>query len=183
MKFRFGRATVESPNEHGAALVEGAIIFMPLCMIIFGIIEFGAIFKDNLTLSSATHAGARVASAAPQDPDFISDTVDATQRSAAAAKFSINDTLWIYKAANNGSPMSSCPSSTCVVYRYRGNGTWAHESGAWNPTTHNACLGSTIDKVGVRLSLRHRSITGWFPTIQLQEQTTMRLEPLDANCD
>ena len=48
-------------NKRGAALVEFAIVAMLLFTLLFGIIEFGLLIKDYLTLNQAAREGARSA--------------------------------------------------------------------------------------------------------------------------
>jgi hypothetical protein len=189
-------------DHRGAALVEAAIIFIPLCIIVFGIIEYGFIFKDSLTLSSATRAGARAASAQPKvaSTDFFPYVRDAVSRAASAASFKDGDQMWIYKADASGDPeggASACGtngSATCRVYTWHPNGGWGvtgdHNtgSGTWDSASGvTACLGGNavggnIDSVGVRLSLSHDAITGWFHDMQLHEKTVMRFEPTTSSC-
>jgi hypothetical protein len=178
-------AFIRHRSERGAALVEAAIVFIPLCIIVFGIIEYGFVFKDSLTLSSATRAGARVASAEPKQASFLDDTVSAVARAATAANFDPGDQMWIYKAQPSGDPTNACPSTTCVVYQWLpdSNGTqnthWHQKSGSWDVSTQVACLGNAnTDSVGIKLSLTHHAITGWYRGINLSEKTVMRLEPL-----
>lgn len=51
---RFGRA------ERGAAAVEFALVLIPLVILLLGIIEFGYIFNQQLTVTNAAREGARV---------------------------------------------------------------------------------------------------------------------------
>ena len=48
-------------NEHGAAMIEFAIIALLLFTLIFGIIEFGWVFFGWITLTGAVREGARLA--------------------------------------------------------------------------------------------------------------------------
>jgi hypothetical protein len=173
----------------GAALVEAAIVFIPLCIIVFGIIEYGFIFKDSLTLSSATRAGARAGSAQPKiaQSDFATYVSQATAKAANAASFKNGDTMWIYKAKDDGTPVGgpTC-SSDCIIYTYSG-GSWNGPSGpGWDIPNVNACLGgapgANIDSIGVKLTLSHDAITGWFHNMQLHEKTVMKFEPTTTSC-
>jgi Flp pilus assembly protein TadG len=47
-------------GESGQALVEFALILLPTLMLIFGIIKFGILFNNYVTLTNATAYGARV---------------------------------------------------------------------------------------------------------------------------
>ncbi len=173
-----------SKDQRGAALIEAAIIFMPLCIILFGIIEYGFIFKDSLTLSSATRAGARTASAAPKQTDFYTATVAAVTKGAQAASFKNGDTLFIYKADSNGNPTGGnekvC-AADCQRYVWNGSTFAQSGGGTWAISSQVACLGNA-DSVGVRLQLSHDAISGFAKNIQLSEKTVMRLEPVDSDC-
>lgn len=180
-------------DQRGAALVEAAIIFIPLCIIVFGIIEYGFIFKDSLTLSSATRAGARAASAQPKviDTSFFPYVSSATAKAAAATQFKNGDQMWIYLADVNGDPSGpGCPaggSATCRVYTYNNGWPTSVGSGSWDSALVNACLGGAtpggnIDSVGVRLQLSHDAITGFFHGMQLHERTVMKFEPTTSSC-
>lgn len=184
--FRRHRDERRSRGERGAALVEAAIVFVPLCIILFGIIEYGFIFKDSLTLSSATRAGARTASAEPRETSFFDDTVSAVARAASAAKFKTGDRLFIYSANSSGLPASgsdtSCTTS-CIGYVWNGSGFTQSGGSGWPISTQNACLGDpAMSSVGVILELHHDAITGFFKNMVLRERTVMRLEPLEQNC-
>lgn len=48
-------------RDRGAVLIEFAILAMPLFMILFGIIEFGSAFSQNLDVRHGAREGARLA--------------------------------------------------------------------------------------------------------------------------
>lgn len=173
-------------GERGAAMVEAAIVFLPLCLIVFGIIEYGFIFKDSLTLSSATRAGARTGSAEPTQGTFFTDIVAATTKAASAASFKSGDKLFVYRARTDGLPESGSTSSctsNCVAYSWNGSSFVAAGGSGWPVSSQNACLGDpNMDSVGVSLELHHDAITGFFKNLRLYERTVMRLEPLTENC-
>src|SRR3972149_3548569 len=54
-------------NERGATLVEFAVIFPLIIMLVMGIAEFSLAFKDWLTISHASRAGARAGATAAHD--------------------------------------------------------------------------------------------------------------------
>jgi hypothetical protein len=58
-------------SERGAVLVEAAFVFPVFLLLLFGMIEFGFIFKDSQTLDNMTRAGVRVAAITGNatDPD------------------------------------------------------------------------------------------------------------------
>jgi Flp pilus assembly protein TadG len=55
------RIRKEGRSERGAAAVEFAIVIIPLMLVICGIVNFGVIFAQQLSLDNATRAAARAA--------------------------------------------------------------------------------------------------------------------------
>ena len=55
------RPRTKGRTERGAAAVEFAFIMIPLLLVICGIINFGVIFAQQLSLDNATRAAARAA--------------------------------------------------------------------------------------------------------------------------
>jgi hypothetical protein len=184
-------------DNRGATLVEAAIVMLPLCLIVFGIIEFGLIFKDTLSISNATRTAARTASADPNasPTNLLSETVQAAKTGGTAVQFNDGDTMCIYEVRTGGStPIHangvdySCGDSNSILY------TWS--GGSWNgPTATNifasfgtppqpgpdVCLGdSQYDSIGVAMVVHHHSITGFYGSIALKEHTVMRLEPQES---
>ena len=174
-------------DERGASLVEAAIILPVVILIVFGIIEFGLAFKDSLTVSSATRAGARTASAEPRRPTFHDDTAKAVERAVSALPTGAVDELWIYKADAAGHPIdgggsayTSC--NTCAVFTWdtAANQFTRQPGSDWNPMTQNACVGDPgHDAVGVYLKVNHAFVTGFFgQAITLRDHAVMNLEPV-----
>lgn len=163
-------------------------MLIPLLTILFGIVEFGAVFRDSLSISSATRAGARTASAEPRASTFMEDTLAATTTAATGVKFSNGAEIFIYRARADGLPASGSPSScTTACNRYVFNsGTWSRSGGSgWDPATQQACAGATVDSVGVSMRNNHQAITGFLPflnNLNQRERTVMRLEPLESSC-
>ena len=48
-------------NERGQTMVEFALVVPILCVVLFGILQFGALYNDDVTLTDATRVGARKA--------------------------------------------------------------------------------------------------------------------------
>ena len=55
-------------GERGAAAVEFALVLLPLCLILLGIIEFGWIFNQQISLSNAAREAARYYVVHQSDP-------------------------------------------------------------------------------------------------------------------
>lgn len=47
-------------SDSGAAAVEFALVVLPLLLILFGIVDFGSAYRNDLTLSAAAREGVRV---------------------------------------------------------------------------------------------------------------------------
>ncbi|MUN07424.1 pilus assembly protein [Agromyces luteolus] len=65
-------------SERGAAAVEFALVLIPLLVLLLGIIEFGYVFNQQLTVTNAAREGARVLA-------ITRDTGDATTAALNAA--------------------------------------------------------------------------------------------------
>ena len=48
-------------NDRGQTMVEFALVVPILCVVLFGILQFGALYNDYVTLTDATRVGARKA--------------------------------------------------------------------------------------------------------------------------
>jgi Flp pilus assembly protein TadG len=55
------RETIEIRSERGQTMTEFAIILPLLCVLLFGIIQFGIIWNNYVTVTDAARAGARKA--------------------------------------------------------------------------------------------------------------------------
>jgi Flp pilus assembly protein TadG len=177
----FGRV---SRDDRGVAAVEAAIITPVLFLLLFGIIEFGLVFKDQLAITSAVRSGARIASAEPRIATFATDAASAVAREAGAVDMSDVTALWIYQADSTGHPVgasgtfNSC-TTNCIQYKWSGSG-FTQTSGSWSPTSQNACQGSQ-DSVGVYLAYNHMAVTkAIFSTMGLNSYTVMRFEPIPS---
>jgi len=186
-------ADLRSPADHpdrGAVLIEAAIIMPLLLLVVFGILEYGLLFRTNLTLSESTRAGARVAVAQPRTPGYEMAAADAVSGSLASAGIPDNaiEELIIYKAnPNTGNHVSGGAPESCTVtcYRFRWDGATQRfvvksDSPDWPALSQSACgAESQTDYLGVFVRARHDFVSGFFADSQtLRERTVMRLEPL-----
>lgn len=135
-------------NRKGAAMVEFAIVVMLLFTLVFGIIEFGLLIKDYLTLSQAVREGSR--SAALGSPMNI--VVARVQNSAPTLVGANIDPIELYKR----------PATT--------------PSGSWEgPLADNDS--TTGMQVRVRAEYPHQLLTGFFgSTITISADMVMRRE-------
>jgi Flp pilus assembly protein TadG len=90
-------------RQDGQALVEFAFVTPVLLLLVLGIIQFGILFNNYITLTDAVRAGARQAAVSRTLPDPVGVTTTRVRRSAAGLDAS---KLTITVAANdpNGPP-------------------------------------------------------------------------------
>lgn len=56
-------------DEQGQTMVEFALVVPILCLILFGVIQFGALYNDYVTLTDASRVGARKAAVSRHEAD------------------------------------------------------------------------------------------------------------------
>jgi hypothetical protein len=179
---RIDRGTGGRRDDRGIAAVEAAIVTPIFMLVVIGIIEFGLVFKDQLAITSAVRAGARIASAEPRTATFATDAAAQVAREGSALDMSDVQALWVYQADGSGHPVGaggefdSC-ATNCVVFSWDGS-QFVQTGGSWDATSQNACEG-TQDSVGVYLSFKHPGVTqAFFDHLGLSSYTVMRFEPI-----
>ena len=63
-------------------MVEFALVIPILCVVLFGVIQFGILYKDYVTLTDATRVGARKAATSRHEADPVGVTVAKVESSA-----------------------------------------------------------------------------------------------------
>jgi Flp pilus assembly pilin Flp len=193
-------------DESGAAAVEFALVASLLIILVFGIIEFSLLMRDNIGLSSAARTAARTASAGagagactpttatcPQAlPNAAQDAANAVQRAGLTIPKDSIDELWVFKANPNGFPgnatsmdTASCTSS-CIKFRWvDANDKFTYAGGSWDSRQIAACVGTNpdgspkADGVGVYIKATHKFLLPMFgTTIGMQDRAVMQFEPL-----
>jgi Flp pilus assembly protein TadG len=176
-------------GEKGAVAIEAAILTPLLLLLVFGIIEFGMLFKDWLAVTSSVRAGTRIASAEPRITSFAQDAADQVAKEGSALDMANVQELWIYKAQNTGSnsgyPVGGDSSfgtcTQCIKFHWNpGTKKFVAYSNTWAATSQNACQGdANHDSVGVYLKILHPGVTGLiFGNMTIKEHSVMSLEPI-----
>jgi hypothetical protein len=169
-------------------LVEAAFMLPIVILVVFGIIEFGMVFKDSLTVSASTRSGTRVGVTMARNAAYLQNVKDAV-RSTLLNTIQPNQIqyLTVYKADPvtgnpTGGTFEGC-SSDCSRFTYSG-GNWVADPGApgWLASSMKACGAATnTDYLGVYVRVRHDYFTGLFGSSRtLTDHTVLRLEPLPA---
>ena len=76
------RHQLRPSDERGQTLAEFAVMLPVLCLILFGIIQFGVVFHDYLTVTDASRVGARRAAVSRLVPDPAAAAETAARNSA-----------------------------------------------------------------------------------------------------
>jgi hypothetical protein len=77
------RRRIDIKNETGQTMVEFALVIPILCVVLFGILQFGALYNDYVTLTDASRVGARKA-AVSRHADSPEADAEAAARASAA---------------------------------------------------------------------------------------------------
>ncbi len=186
---RFRRST---RGDGGAVAVEAALVTPLILLLVFGMIEFTLLLKDNVAVTSAVRAGSRTASAEPRVDTFLEDTARSMTRTVqtldkSGLEGAQGGNLYIYEAdKNTGLPTASTTfacTSKCVRYDWdTGANKFVYRSGSWSHLSINACAGDpNLTTVGVRLEYRHDFLTGLFGTgLTLADQSVQNFEPIST---
>jgi Flp pilus assembly protein TadG len=88
-----------STREEGQTMVEFALIMPVLLLVIFGIIQFGVLYNDYISLTDATRIGARKAATARYASDPVGVTKTAVRNAAhdldaAQLQINVNAAAW-----------------------------------------------------------------------------------------
>ena len=191
-------------RERGVTLIEAALVTPVFVVLLFGVLELGAAYKDKLTVTNATTSGARVGSAAADDAFSDFHILQAVGKAVTAAPAGSIQRVVVFKAEGpDGTPTAGCKAGTpsagiagtrlgaCNVY------TWASFSEArakfgcqlaynldryYCPTQRKVALsvlnGGPPDLVGVWVQMRHDYFTQIFDdSVMLTDQTVIAVEP------
>jgi hypothetical protein len=168
-----------------------AIVLPLLSLLVFGIVEYGLLFKEKLTIASATasaaRTGATMGSRDAADMRILEaleaglfDQVDssvlisveifkANETTGAKTGF-VNTYLFTPSVPCKWSP---CPSTTPGPAVY---------GGSWPPADRDTTLdpsGGGLDVLGIEVEYHHSAITGLIPGVErdLIERALIRIEP------
>lgn len=177
-------------DDEGAVLVEAAIVMPLLLLVVFGILEYGLVFRTTLSISESTRAGARVGVAQPRVEGYEETASAAVSGSLASAGIPADDIeeLVIYKAnPNTGQTVAGGAPQDCTAdcWKFVWNAgaqqfDLAPGSPTWEASSQFACGSQDqTDFLGVYVRANYTFITGFFgETMTMEERSVMRLEPL-----
>jgi len=189
-------------GDDGTIIAEAALLTPFFITLMFGMLEFGGLFRDYLTLANTTAAGARQAAIQGNVTDADYWILKSIKTASGAMPWSQVQQVIIYKAnpPSAGSAPLNAPPSACLTGGQSGvcntysasdlaafpateslswqQGT-ATDQGNWPASSRYVLVASPgPDYVGVYVKVLHPWITGLFGTnVTLTNNTTGQLEP------
>jgi Flp pilus assembly protein TadG len=188
----------ERNRQKGATLVEAALVFPILILIVIAILELGMLFRDYLTVSYLSREGARIGALAGDDSEADCAILMGIENLASSNILSrMSHPVHIFRANSDGtlaegpnvanrnpvlSPQCTVPADPDDSWTL--TTVWIPQ-GCTNPITascRQTSVGTGVrpDILGVRLRVTHNWITGFPPfrgSVQIDETTITRLEP------
>src|SRR5215212_7747117 len=73
-------------DQQGQSMTEFALVLPILVVLLFGVIQFGIVFNNYITLTDATRAGARKAAVSRRQPNPVSTCITAIRAAATDLK-------------------------------------------------------------------------------------------------
>ena len=108
-RYRRRRDRVRAEGDCGLAMVEMAIIAPFLALLMAGILEYGTLWRDNLTVTSSSRAASRVVSNLGTDNLSDYEALLSLHAGLSAIDGYTLEYVMIYDAsASNGAPSASC---------------------------------------------------------------------------
>jgi hypothetical protein len=181
-------------GERGATMVEGAIVFPLLALLIFGVLDVGLYFGENSSLSYATRRGAHAASVTGASGLADYDVLQAMKNSLSFVPDRMIERIVVFHAAGwddtpsvactNGAGVGGGGIGACNVYTAAdfarpttdfGDGGWTGDDKypAW---LRNDKRG-TADYVGIWIRTKCMCVSGVLGSDnKLTSRTVMRLE-------
>lgn len=183
-------------RQRGAVLTEVAITLPLFFMLIFGLIEFGMLYRDHLTLANTTRDAARTGTVMGDDLTADYEILRRIKTSSSAMPRQQITKIVVFKAStvsdavpadcvNVGPQPGLCnvydsshldPSLTPAAFNC-GAGKPARY---WCPTTREVRQSSPPDILGVYVEVERPFLTGLFGSSQRMRDTfLLRIEPTD----
>lgn len=179
------RSGLRQRSERGATIVEFAVVFPLIIMLVMGVAEFSLAFKDWLTINHASREGARAGATAANDISADIQVLTAIEQAVTGADLQ----------AINNVVVSDPDGGPSTTYTYTGDPTCAwtpcpdpyagapplyappYAAPNYLPETRNVTAPSP-GRIEVSITLTHQWFTGLFAnTSTWTADTIMRLEP------
>jgi hypothetical protein len=179
-------------REGGAAMVEMAVVLPLLLLLVIGILEYGLLFGEKLTIAAATSSATRTGATMGQEDTAdirILEAVEAGLYSQVDSEVLISVEIFLADEVTGARVASKvntyvfdssvsckwipCPDPLDPSFAY---------GGSWVPEDRNTTLfpgGGGLDVLGVEVTYFHDSITDLIPGVSraFHERALVRLEP------
>lgn len=190
-------------SERGATLVEAAFVTVPFMLVVFAILEFGLVFRTDLTIENAAQRGGRSASVGGRAPIADFQIIESIKDGLDDGGMSQIERVIIYRATAPNDPVpASClainnpvgangVNDTCNVYGPDAltlpletspgvpSNEWqcltsGSRDGFWCPTDRDVSFSlGPRDYVGVYIETTHQYLTGFFGSSVQIDATTV----------
>lgn len=179
-------------TDRGVTMIEAAITSPLVLLLIFGVLEFGILFKDYLSLSSGVRDGVRVASTQGAEPLTDYKVLQIVLRRMPALERNQIQRVVVFRGTSADSTVpTACKTASSATLKCNSYsnadlsrpatdfvGTGSAPDRYWPPITRKERLSDPPDYVGVWIKVHHEAVTGLFPlTKDLEEEVVMRIEP------
>jgi hypothetical protein len=194
-----GRSVAGDRAERGAAAVESVLVTPLLVLLVFGIIELGAIFYDWTMVRSSVSDAAREGSASGSSPRADHAVLRHVRLGSSKFIGRIEGVVVFRATSPDDRPTPACVTAArtggpgvagvCNVYRPSDLVRPASDFGRnpavdptaidrfWQPISRVDWLTGPPDLVGVTVVLEHPALSGVFPAITFQETSIIPIEP------
>jgi Flp pilus assembly pilin Flp len=190
-------------RERGAALVEFAFVVPVMALLVFGVIELGLAWQTRLTVQTASRAGVRVGSAEANVTTADKGVLLGLGAVLYDTGLANVDRVLIYKSVTtDGAPPAACltptvhsVSGSCNAYTgaqlqqvvagtapatWFGCGVGSLDL-SWCPSSRQSVQALGNDYLGVRVTVRHPLLTGFFGSVlTIEDHAVMRVEPQES---
>lgn len=146
-------------RERGQGLVEFAMLVPVFLLLLLGLLEFGFIFDQTMTLNYATREGARSGAAFGKGNTTTMPCADVDKNVIAAVQRVLK---------GPGSRLTLAPSTQIVIYKATAGGTSNGQENTW---AYSAGNGPLVD--GQRLDFVPPGVIGWNACGRITNATTL----------
>ena len=197
--FRRRRSVARARGDRGVAIVEFAIVAPFLALLVAGIVEFGTLWRDNLTVTSATRSAARVVSSAGDTEGADYEGIQSLRAALASIDGVTIEAMMVYDAgAVDGQPHGDCFDGSgdpigsavrnCNLYTAAQieslplsdfSGCGGPDSNFCPLTEREVAQQVGTTNVGVWVRISRSYFTGVFPGdgVTITDYTVMKIEP------
>jgi Flp pilus assembly protein TadG len=167
-------------RERGATLVEAAVVFPLLFLILFALVEFGMAFKDSLSVGHGAREAARAGATFGNDPHANLLILREVEKVMDPVGIAVGLRVRIYN------PETAASDTYTFLEGFAGDCNWtpcpdpdslAYTVPTWLPATRDVSAPFT-ERIGVRVMYTHRWITKLFATSSdFTKDVNFQIEP------